>query len=260
MDGVNRRIGEVVQTTTCCLSSSRRSAPSSGLLRARAADDGGVCVDGADAAQLRSEALDMGQSRAALCRRWGRYPAEYQAMFADLRWINDPVADHDSGRAPQADARPPLRCGRRSRTSERGKHAARSPRGPVEKLDGINALREDGQLCVGGVWGKTASGSRCSTPARRWASGAVDRARGLDRGGGLAISGMTAPGIPGIIIGRTPHQPGRCRWASAPWTTTGGSERRPYIAGDDQGGGRRGQVCRVRNSRGPLSNPSPSTL
>jgi len=139
------------------------------------------------------------------------YGAEGLAMFQDLRWIND----------PSAQTMIPIPAGAKSIST---------PTMPTMSPDGLPDLREtseylrsrlDGRerrlkklgvvIKMGSyAWAlsgdKTATGNPMiySGPQMGFSAPAIV-VEGSIRGGGLEISGMTVPAIPGIIIGRTPH-------------------------------------------------------
>jgi penicillin amidase len=159
------------------------------------------------------EALDQGQlGNAVLAPTLGAvYGQEGLAMFQDLRWFNDPSAQtmipmpvmkaFDLAPQPPAidiDAIPDL------------SEAAARIRESFDTRD--RAIRKVGADVTMGsyAWAisgdKTASGNPTvySGPQMGFHFPAIVT-EGSIRGGGLDISGMTVPGIPAIIIGRTPH-------------------------------------------------------
>jgi penicillin amidase len=157
---------------------------------------------------------DRGQlDNAVLAQTLGTvYGQEGLAMFHDLRWLNDPAA--------QTMIPPP--------PSGVGHLEAQSaPDIPVEALPDVravaDALRERfegrerrlkkigieikmGSYAMAVSGSKTASGNPIiySGPQMGFTAPAIV-VEGSVRGGGLEVSGMTVPGIPGIIVGRTPH-------------------------------------------------------
>lgn len=142
------------------------------------------------------------------------FPEDGAAMFEDLRWVNDPAAqtmipdiEVKNGRTKAPTIReplPPLRTdinfGELSR-QWREKSQARD-----DYLKSINAKVKMGSYAwvLSGM--KTASGNPIiySGPQMGFGVPAIVLELSID-GGGLKLSGMTVPGIPGIIIGRTPH-------------------------------------------------------
>ena len=141
------------------------------------------------------------------------YPQEYLAMFSDLRWINDPEAltyIHPAAATAAeaqypADPRPPERDPPRP---QRRRRPAPRPRRPAQPQPGEHQLQRRGWAATPGWCRGTRPprATRSSTRVRRWASRTPSIVvEGSIRGGGLEVSGMTVPGVPGIIIGRTPH-------------------------------------------------------
>ena len=137
---------------------------------------------------------------------------EAAGMFEDLRWINDPDAITmipDSGPAktrPKTTPTPigPLRRDidfRALADSFKDQHERRE-----QFLRNINAQLKSGSYAWVVSGEKTDSGNPIiySGPQMGWGAPAI-LVEGSIRGGGLDISGMTIPGLPGIIIGRTPH-------------------------------------------------------
>jgi len=212
LDGVNRRIGEVVADDTLLPFEFKAIGAQLG---APFVPEPWTVADVLSWMALMQrnfdpEALDMGQvENAALLQALGAvYPADYQAMFADLRWINDPAAQTmipeetpKRTRAlptPDPAAFPDLRA---AASTLRGRLQDR-----VEKLERINALVKMGSYAWVVSGDKTASGNPIiySGPQMGFPVPSIVMEASI-RGGGLAISGMTTPGIPWIIIGRTPH-------------------------------------------------------
>ncbi len=139
------------------------------------------------------------------------YGLQGQAMFQDLRWFNDPAAQTmipapavkafaaaQQYPAIDFDAFPDL-SGAAERIGSR-----------FDETD--NAIRKVSQEVKMGsyAWAisgdKTASGNPIvySGPQMGFSFPAI-ATEGSIRGPDIEISGMTVPGIPGIIIGRTPH-------------------------------------------------------
>ncbi len=140
------------------------------------------------------------------------YGLEGQAMFGDLRWVNDPsaltVIPSDATKAKEVtrlqvphiegidlDALRDAISNVRARNERMG-----------ELLKKINAKVRLGSYgwCVSGD--KTASGNPMlySGPQMGFYAPSIV-AEGSIRGGGLEVSGMNVPGTPAIFIGRTPH-------------------------------------------------------
>ena len=140
------------------------------------------------------------------------YPEEYLAMFSDLRWINDPAAltyippsgtkslTEPAIRFPALKENAPDLSGVADRLRQRATDLN-------DSLEAAERPRQDGQLRVGGIGRQDGIGQ----PDRLLgtADGLRRHRRSLSRARSAAVDstspGMTVPGIPGIIIGRTPH-------------------------------------------------------
>ncbi|MCU0304770.1 MAG: penicillin acylase family protein [Thermoanaerobaculales bacterium] len=139
-------------------------------------------------------------------------PTPALAMFADLRWINDPGAQTmipsgaktatdqrlDPGLAARFAALPDLApAAARIRSRAEGFHQA---------MEALNVDAKMGSYAWAVAADKAASGNPTvySGPQMGFSTPSIVT-EGSIRGGGLEISGMTVPGIPFIIIGRTPH-------------------------------------------------------
>jgi len=156
------------------------------------------------------EALNMGQveNGELLQRLAAAYPTEYQAMFSDLRWTNDPAAQTMIPGTAAKTARnlptpDPSEWPDLTGAAER----MRSMFGEREALlKRINAFVKMGSYAWVLSGDKTASGNPTiySGPQMGFPVPSIVL-EGSIRGGGLDVSGMTVAGIPGIIIGRTPH-------------------------------------------------------
>ncbi len=162
------------------------------------------------------EALSTGQIDNAMLLQAlvATYGPLGQAMFADLRWINDPAAQtyipapaggqqtHTAAmkRVPAVDpsALPPLRLADQDLRNRLGRITS--------NLKRVNARIKMGSYAWVVSGKKTASGHPIiySGPQMGFSVPAIIL-EGAILGGGLEVSGMTAAGIPGIIIGRTPH-------------------------------------------------------
>ncbi len=134
------------------------------------------------------------------------------AMFSDLRWINDPTAltyipsGLKTGVSNELDpalaarfAELPSLAGAAERIRTRGETFHR-------QMEELNADVKMGSYAWAVSGDKTASGNPIiySGPQMGFSTPSIVT-EGSIRGGGLEISGMTVPGIPFIIIGRTPH-------------------------------------------------------
>ncbi len=134
------------------------------------------------------------------------------AMFSDLRWINDPAAQTyipaGSKSAPDQSLDPSLAA----RFAAMPELAAAAERirsrgvGYHERMQELNADVKMGSYAWVVAGDKTASGNPIlySGPQMGFTTPSIV-AEGSIRGGGIEISGMTVPGIPFLIIGRTPH-------------------------------------------------------
>ena len=162
------------------------------------------------------EALDTGQlDNAMMVQAFAHaYPADYLAMFGDLRWLDDPSAQTYIP-APQGAARAHV-------ASAFQYHAASLTALPslkqadmtlhnrihniIDNLKKVNARIKMGSYAWVVSGDKTASGHPIiySGPQMGFSVPAIVL-EGSILGGGLKVSGMTVAGIPGIIIGRTPH-------------------------------------------------------
>ncbi len=161
------------------------------------------------------EALDQSQLENAALLQYLQtvFPAEAPAMFNDLRWTNDPEAQTyiidetdpedwlpeggDDGWRP-GDLPPAIKdvCDHLGKRKER----------IWKNLKKINAKVKMGSYAWVVSGKKTASGRPIiySGPQMGFSVPSIVT-EGSIRAAGLNISGMTVPGIPGIIIGRTPH-------------------------------------------------------
>jgi len=215
------------------------------------------------------EALASGQlDNAVLAPTLGAvYGAEGLAMFQDLRWFNDPAAQTmipfaakaASGAVPQlptitADTFPDLRGAAeriRSQFEDRD-----------EALEKIGAKIKMGSYAWTISGDKTASGNPImySGPQMGFMTPSIIM-EGSIRGGGFNVSGMVVPGIPGMIIGRTPHhawsmQVGHAHtldfFMEAPQTVFFHRMETFYPAGGDPI-----DVPMYRSSHGPIIEPFP---
>jgi len=144
-----------------------------------------------------------------------KFPNDFQDMFNDLRWLNDPDAltvIEKSGTTASTSTRlinrslvkgtvwdiPDLR--------QAAKNMAEIRNNVIENLKKINAYVKMGSYAWVVSGDKTASGNPIiySGPQMDF-SAPAPVLEGSIRGGGLDVSGMTVAGIPGFNIGRTPH-------------------------------------------------------
>jgi penicillin amidase len=148
----------------------------------------------------------LGQTLAAV------YGMEGMAMFQDLRWFNDPSAQtmipapfkkgtiFDRSQLPQIDADtfPDLR---QAAEEIRERFETRQ-----QALDTIGASLRLGSYAWAISGDKTATGNPMIYSGPQLGFDFPSKVmEGSIRGGGLDISGMAMAGVPGIIIGRTPH-------------------------------------------------------
>ena len=138
------------------------------------------------------------------------YPAEYLAMFSDLRWVNDPgaltyiqVDTPNAAAVPQIPKRAGIELPELAAAVDRIRTRALTLNRNLEELD---ARVRMGSYAWAVSGDRTASGNPIvySGPQMGFETPSIV-VEGSIRGGGFEISGMTVPGIPGIIIGRTPH-------------------------------------------------------
>jgi len=159
------------------------------------------------------EALNRQQlDNYALFQTWAAvYPDEYQAMFFDLRWINDPSAQTMIPAPPGAktDPAPGLPTvtaddfpDMREAVEKIGNRIDAYKR----QLDELGTLPKMGSYAWAVSGDKTATGNPIlySGPQMGFDVPSVVT-EGSIRGGGLEVSGMHVPGLPGIAVGRTPH-------------------------------------------------------
>jgi penicillin amidase len=169
--------------------------------------------------QFDCEAFKTGQieNAALLQQLLTTYGPAGMAMFNDLRWVNDPEAltyipsaapkammmGAPAPAAPEVAAPAPV-------ISADFETAAEDITGRMntvmENLKRINAFVKMGSYAWVVSGNKTADHKPIiySGPQMGFAVPSIT-IEGSIRGGGLNISGMSVPGIPGIIIGRTPH-------------------------------------------------------
>ena len=154
------------------------------------------------------------------------FPNEFQGMFNDLRWINDPDAltyippeaplsvspeavgpmDLSTEEARIAPMNPKTAAAVSSGINLAAKGMADSRDGVVESLKKINAYVKLGSYAWSVSGTKTESGNPIiySGPQMGFPVPSIVL-EGSIRAAGLNVSGMAVAGVPGIIIGRTPH-------------------------------------------------------
>jgi len=164
-----------------------------------------------------SEALgdDQIQNAAFYQELEDKFPNDYQGMFDDLRWTNDPEAltyIPGNGTTASTLAKKAGLLPEKMRSSDipdlrhTAKKMADIRNQVVENLKKINAYVKMGSYAWAVAGDKTSSGNPMiySGPQMGFSAPSIVL-EGSIRGGGLNISGMTVAGIPAIIIGRTPH-------------------------------------------------------
>jgi penicillin G amidase len=169
--------------------------------------------------QFDCEAFKTGQleNAALLQQLLTKYGPAGMAMFNDLRWVNDPEAlTYIPSAAPKAMmmAAPGIAASEVEAPapviSADFEAAAEDITGrmntAMDNLKKINAFVKMGSYAWVVSGNKTADHKPIiySGPQMGFTVPSIT-IEGSIRGGGLNISGMTVPGIPGIIIGRTPH-------------------------------------------------------
>lgn len=143
------------------------------------------------------------------------FPASFQGMFDDMRWINDPDALTYIPLVVGAPASPieaeKILISEQTAADvpdfgEAAKKIAKMQKDIEENLKKINAKVKMGSYAWAVSGSKTASGNAIiySGPQMGFPVPSIV-IEGSIQGAGLNISGMSVPGIPGIIIGRTPH-------------------------------------------------------
>jgi len=222
VDGVNRRIGEFYagdwlqmpyEYWILCIQSVLLGGPGTPVLPAPWTVNDVVAWGAAFQRDFDGEAQSSAQlDNAILAPTLGAvYGAEGLAMFGDLRWINDPSAQtmipapatKKSVAKPQiptidVDAYPDLR------------EAAANIRSRFDtfnrQMEELGARVKLGSYAWAVSGDKTASGNPIvySGPQMGFMVPSII-SEGSIRGGGLEVSGMHLPGVPGIAIGRTPH-------------------------------------------------------
>ena len=159
------------------------------------------------------EALDTGQlDNAALVQQLSAaFGQEGMAMFADLRWRNDPAAQTMIPASSPASAAAVPAVPRLPGELPAGLPAAAARlrqrwQQRNEQLEALGVLPKMGSYAWVVSGDKTASGNPIlySGPQMGFSAPAITL-EGSIHGGGLSVSGMTVAGIPGIIVGRTPH-------------------------------------------------------
>ncbi len=167
--------------------------------------------------QWDSEAYRMGQiDNAAIYKDlMEKFPNDFQGMFDDLRWVNDPDAlTYIEGSGTTAPTL--MKVADQSLVKERAqdipdlrqaaKNMNRTYNNVLENLKKVNAYVKTGSQGWVVSGDKTASGNPILYAGPQMDFTAPPPIfEGSIRAGGLNISGMTITGFPGIVMGRTPH-------------------------------------------------------
>ncbi|OQX22416.1 MAG: hypothetical protein BWK80_30565 [Desulfobacteraceae bacterium IS3] len=202
-----------------------------------------------------------------------KFPNDFQAMFEDLRWVSDPDAltyiPKSENASRKADTESPIISKISAKTASMlpdltsaAADMAETRSQVRENLKKINAYPQMGSYAWVLAGSKTASGNPIlySGPQMGFPVPSVVL-EGSIRAGGLNISGMTVAGIPGIIIGRTPHhawsmQVGHAHtvdyYLESPSAVSLHRMETIKVAGQDDV-----QLPVFRSSHGPVINPLP---
>jgi penicillin amidase len=155
-------------------------------------------------------ALGESENAALLQALMDNYPTTAMDMFNDLFYLNDPDAPTMIPGPASKTAQSSFSAGIQLRQDTDFAELAANLRGRKDRIDdflrSINAKVKMGSYAWVVSGDKTHSGNPIlySGPQMGFPTPSIV-CEGSIRGGGLNISGMTVPGIPGIIIGRTPH-------------------------------------------------------
>ena len=216
------------------------------------------------------EALDTGQldNLKLLARLTEVGGSQAMTMFHDLRWPNDPeaqtyIVDRKSSVNEDGHMDDTLR---RIPGLEETCDRLKERRDKINKgLKKINAKVKMGSYAWVVSGKKTASGNPIiySGPQMGFSVPSIV-AEGSIRAAGMNISGMTVPGIPGIIIGRTPHHAWSMQVGHA--HTTDYYIENPYNVSYDRletisvAGLGNISLPVYRTDRGPVINPMPMPM
>jgi len=199
------------------------------------------------------------------------FPASFQGMFDDMRWINDPDAltyiPPVAVQAASASVAKDVSISKQTADdipdfSEAVDNVSGILKEVVDNLKKINAYVKMGSYAWTVAGSKTASGNPIiySGPQMGFPVPSIVF-EGSIQGAGLNISGMSVPGIPGIIIGRTPHHAWSMQVANAHTVDY-------YLESPDDVVLNRVEIIKVagsddvelpvyRTSHGPVINPMP---
>jgi len=196
------------------------------------------------------------------------YGLEGQAMFGDLRWVNDPTAltvvpSNGAKAASRAQPEIPAFEGVDLDALRDAIADMQARNGRIQQmLKDIGADIDLGSYAWSLSGEKTASGNPMlySGPQMQFYAPAIV-GEGSIRGGGLEVSGMHVPGIPAIFVGRTPHhawslQTGHAHtvdfWLEAPQTVELHRMETINVFGGDPV-----PLPVFRGSHGPIARPMP---
>ncbi|MBF0475931.1 MAG: penicillin acylase family protein [Deltaproteobacteria bacterium] len=138
-------------------------------------------------------------------------------MLTDLRWLSDlaaptyiPKTASDRAAGPSLENRRAIPGAGKLNTfpdlSQAAKEMTKTLEAVVEGLKSVNAYVKMGSYGWAVAGRKTKSGQPIVYTGPQMAFSVPSNVvEGSIQGGGLNVSGMSVPGIPGIIIGRTPH-------------------------------------------------------
>ncbi|MCP4340344.1 MAG: penicillin acylase family protein [Desulfobulbaceae bacterium] len=199
------------------------------------------------------------------------FPAHFQGMFQDLRWINDPDAltyipknasPRSASEKISGDSLSDISASDIPDYKQTAANMSAFRSRVVQNLKKINAYVKMGSYAWTIAGTKTASGNPIiySGPQMGFSVPSIVL-EGSIRAGGLNISGMTVTGIPGIIVGRTPHHAWSMQVANGHTTdyyienpedvTLHRVETVKVAGGDDI------QLPVYRTPHGPVVNPMP---
>jgi len=165
---------------------------------------------GFDPEALETGQLDNGTMIQSFLAAYGNPdPNVALAMFADLRWTNDPSAQTMIPAGVKSTATPQLPTVDVTAYPDLREAAERIRSridGYQQKMEQLNIRAKGGSYAWAISGDKTASGNPIlySGPQMKFPTPSICT-EGSVRGGGIEVSGMHIPGIPGIMLGRTPH-------------------------------------------------------
>ncbi|WP_372366280.1 penicillin acylase family protein [Candidatus Uabimicrobium sp. HlEnr_7] len=143
-----------------------------------------------------------------------KHPKNYISMFEDLRWTNDPKAQtYIPGKDTNITTISPVEKDlnlwetiANSNISKSATNLTKMRNNRINSQKKVNAYVKMGSYAWVVSKDRTTTGNPIvySGPQMGFSTPAIC-VEGSINAGGIHISGMTVPGIPGIIIGRTPH-------------------------------------------------------